>query len=110
MIRGAGGVRGVLHCFTGGPGLLDAALDAGWFISFAGMVTFRNFDGARPAPRRAGGPAALETDSPYLAPVPHRGRATSPRSSCRPAAPSPPCGRGPAELHGPPPTRTGSTA
>jgi TatD DNase family protein len=77
-IRGAAGISGVLHCFTGGPGLLHAALDAGWYISFAGMVTFRRFDGgelirAVPAER-----LLIETDSPYLAPVPHRGRRNEP--------------------------------
>jgi TatD DNase family protein len=78
LIREASGVRGVLHCFSGGPGLLDTALDAGWFISFAGMVTFRNFSAADllrsvPADR-----LLLETDSPYLAPVPHRGQRNEP--------------------------------
>jgi TatD DNase family protein len=77
MITGAG-VRGVLHCFAGGPALFDAAMDAGWYVSFAGLITFRNFDNtallrAVPADR-----LLLETDSPYLAPVPHRGRRNEP--------------------------------
>jgi TatD DNase family protein len=89
MLAAARGVRGVLHCFSGGPGLLDAALQAGWYVSFAGMVTFRNFGAADllrsvPADR-----LLLETDSPYLAPVPHRGRRNEPAyvmATCRAAA------------------------
>jgi TatD DNase family protein len=88
MIRDAG-VPGVLHCFSGGPRLLDTALDAGWFVSFAGMVTFRNFDGAgllRAVPRDR---LLVETDAPYLAPVPHRGRRNEPvfvMETCRAVA------------------------
>ncbi|MEX0906825.1 MAG: TatD family hydrolase [Gemmatimonadota bacterium] len=78
LIRSAPGVTGVLHCFAGGRHLLDTALDSGWFISFAGLATFRNFDNvallvAVPAER-----LLLETDSPYLAPVPHRGKRNEP--------------------------------
>jgi TatD DNase family protein len=78
LIGTAHGVRGVLHCFTGGTALFDAAMLAGWFISFAGLITFRNFDNeallrAVPADR-----LLLETDSPYLAPVPHRGGRNEP--------------------------------
>jgi TatD DNase family protein len=88
MIRGAG-VPGVLHCFAGGRALFDTAILAGWFISFAGLVTFRNFDNggllrATPLDR-----LLLETDSPYLAPVPHRGRRNEPAhvvDTCRSAA------------------------
>jgi hypothetical protein len=107
-------VRGVLHCFSGGPGLLDAALAAGWYISFAGMVTFRNFDGADllravPADR-----LLLETDSPYLAPVPHRGRRNEPAfvvETCRAVAA--PARRGPGRTRPRPsrrPTPGASTA
>jgi TatD DNase family protein len=89
MIRQAGNVRGVLHCFSGGSALLDEALAAGWFVSFAGMVTFRAFDGAAllravPADR-----LLVETDSPYLAPVPRRGRRNEPAfvvDTCRAVA------------------------
>jgi TatD DNase family protein len=89
MIAGARGVRGVLHCFSGGPALLDAALDAGWYVSFAGMVTFRNFgavDLLRSVPIDR---LLLETDSPYLAPVPHRGGRNEPAfvmATCHAAA------------------------
>ena len=68
------GVRGVLHCFTGSRGLADAGLDAGWHVSFSGIVTFRSWtdDGllqAVPDDR-----LLVESDAPYLAPVPHRGK------------------------------------
>jgi TatD DNase family protein len=78
FIRDFPAATGVLHCFSGGPALFDAALEAGWFISFAGMVTFRRYDGqslvaATPADR-----LLTETDSPYIAPVPHRGKRNEP--------------------------------
>lgn len=74
----AAGVTGVLHCFTGPPALGDAALDAGWCLSLSGVVTFRKWadDGlvrVIPADR-----LLLESDAPYLAPVPHRGRRNEP--------------------------------
>lgn len=73
-----GHVRGVLHCFTGGMPLLEAALDVGWFISFAGMATFRKYGDADliravPADR-----LLIETDSPYLSPEPRRGKRNEP--------------------------------
>jgi TatD DNase family protein len=80
MIREAGtsGVIGVLHCFTGPARLADTALVAGWYVSFAGIVTFRKWDGndlirAVPDDR-----ILVESDSPYLAPVPHRGKRNEP--------------------------------
>lgn len=79
VLRDAGrSVRGVLHCFTGGKELLETALDIGWYVSFSGVVTFKNYDGealvrAVPADR-----LLIETDSPYLAPVPMRGRRNEP--------------------------------
>ena len=78
-----GAARGVLHCFTGGMGLLEEALDAGWHISFTGMVTFKNFDGRealRSVPRDR---LMIETDAPYLAPVPHRGKRNEPAHVAR---------------------------
>lgn len=70
--------RGVLHCFSSGPGLLETALELGWMISFAGMVTFNRYEDeelvrAVPLDR-----LMVETDSPYLAPVPHRGKRNEP--------------------------------
>lgn len=68
------GVRGVVHCFTGSQALAAAALDAGWMLSFSGIVTFKRWtDDAlvREIPRDR---LLTESDAPYLAPVPHRGR------------------------------------
>jgi TatD DNase family protein len=68
----------VLHCFSSPP-LLDAALEHGWYVSFAGNVTYKNAYDLRAAARRV--PAELllaETDSPYLAPQPLRGRRNEP--------------------------------
>jgi len=73
----AGRVTGVLHCFTGSRELLALAMDAGWFVSFTGIATFGSFD---PELARAVLPGRymIETDSPYLAPVPKRGRRNEP--------------------------------
>ena len=77
--EGRGEVRGVIHCFTGGPALARAALDLGFFISLAGIVTFPKASDLRetvaelPLDR-----LLVETDSPFLAPVPHRGRRNEP--------------------------------
>lgn len=79
VIRTAGsGVRGVLHCFTGGDGLLDAALEAGWYVSFSGIATFGSWDGAGRVARVPSDRLLIETDSPYLAPVPERGHRNEP--------------------------------
>ena len=75
---GKRGVGGVLHCFTGGDALLDAALEAGWYLGFGGIATFRNFDGGARLARIPEGRLLIETDAPYLAPVPHRGRRNEP--------------------------------
>ena len=71
-------VRGVLHCFTGGDELLDAGLDAGWWVSFGGIVTFRSFGTPDQVRRVPWERLMIETDSPYLAPVPMRGRRNEP--------------------------------
>ena len=79
MLREAGAeVRGVLHCFAGGAALLEAGLEAGWMISFSGLVTFRNYDGAELVRAVPADRLLVETDAPYLAPVPHRGRRNEP--------------------------------
>ena len=73
-----GRVRGVLHCFTGSEALLRAGLAVGWMISFTGIITFKKYDDqalVRSVPRER---LMVETDSPYLAPVPHRGRRNEP--------------------------------
>jgi len=75
---GRAGVRGVLHCFPGDLELLEAALDAGWSVSFTGMVTFRSFAGQEAVTRVPKDRYMLETDGPYMAPVPHRGKRSDP--------------------------------
>lgn len=73
-----GEVLGVLHCFDGTVELLEAALEAGWMISFSGMVTFKNYEGdglVRDVPPDQ---LMIETDSPYLAPIPNRGKRNEP--------------------------------
>ena len=75
---GAIGVTGVLHCFTGSPTLARAALAAGWYISFSGIVTFRKWtddDVIRLVPDDR---LLAESDSPFLAPVPRRGKRNEP--------------------------------
>lgn len=74
----AGDVVGVLHCFSGGAGLLEAGLEAGWYVSFAGIVTFKKFADAGMVRRVPGDRLLIETDSPYLAPVPMRGKRNEP--------------------------------
>lgn len=75
---GRAGVRGVLHCYTGSAALAEAALEVGWYVSFSGIVTFRKWtDDALlrlvPAER-----VLAESDAPYLAPVPNRGKRNEP--------------------------------
>lgn len=73
-----GAVRGVLHCYTGGLELLESALDAGWWVSFSGILTFDGFDGGELVRAVPDDRLLVETDSPYLAPVPERGRRNEP--------------------------------
>lgn len=71
--------RTVLHCFTGGPAEAERALALGCHLSFSGIITFRTADDLRAAAALAPLDRVLvETDAPYLAPVPHRGRANEP--------------------------------
>ena len=77
--EGGGEVRGVLHCFTGTDALADAGLALGFYISFAGIVTFPKAGALRDTARRVPIDRLLtETDSPFLAPVPHRGSRNEP--------------------------------
>jgi TatD DNase family protein len=74
-----GGVAGVLHCFTGSQELARKALDFGFFISFSGIVTFKNAKDLQETARIIPADRLLvETDSPFLAPVPHRGQTCEP--------------------------------
>jgi TatD DNase family protein len=75
---GAAGVRGVLHCYTGSHSLAEAALGVGWYISFSGIVTFNKWaDDAliRLVPNDR---VLVESDAPYLAPPPSRGKRNEP--------------------------------
>jgi TatD DNase family protein len=71
--------RTVFHCFTGGPAEAEACLERGGYLSFSGILTFKTADDVRAAAAACPLDRALvETDSPYLAPVPHRGRPNRP--------------------------------
>ncbi|MBM7061007.1 TatD family hydrolase [Pseudomonas sp. UL073] len=71
---------GVLHCFTEDWEMAKAALDLGFYISLSGIVTFRNADELRDVARRIPVDRLLvETDSPYLAPIPYRGKPNLPQ-------------------------------
>lgn len=76
---GSGSAGGVFHCFTESLGVARAALDLGFYISFSGILTFRNAHDLRElagfVPRNR---LLIETDSPYLAPVPYRGKVNTP--------------------------------
>lgn len=76
-------VGGVMHCFTETMDTARAALDLGFYISFSGIVTFRNAADLREVARFVPSDRILiETDSPYLAPVPHRGKTNEPGFVC----------------------------
>jgi TatD DNase family protein len=69
----------VLHCFTGTPELARAGLDLGFYISLAGIITFPKATDLRETVRLVPIERLLtETDSPFLAPVPHRGKRNEP--------------------------------
>jgi len=76
----ADAVGGVMHCFTETWEMARAALDLGFYISFSGIVTFNSADELRAVAARVPDDRLLiETDSPYLAPVPYRGKPNEPR-------------------------------
>ncbi|MEO6024508.1 MAG: TatD family hydrolase [Burkholderiales bacterium] len=75
----AGEVSGVMHCFTESWEVAHAALDLGFYISFSGIITFKNATDLCEVVRKVPLEQMLiETDSPYLAPVPHRGKLNQP--------------------------------
>jgi TatD DNase family protein len=77
--EGAGEVGGVMHCFTESWEVARGALDLGFHISFSGIVTFKKAEALRDVARRVPMDRMLiETDSPYLAPVPYRGKTNEP--------------------------------
>ena len=74
-----GAFSGVIHCFTASRQLADVALSLGLYISISGIVTFKNADDIREIARMVPIDRLLiETDAPYLAPVPHRGKSNEP--------------------------------
>jgi TatD DNase family protein len=79
LLREWGGkVRGVLHCFTGGEELLQAALEVGWMVSFTGIISFKKYEGVELLKKVPRDRLMVETDGPYLAPIPHRGKRNEP--------------------------------
>ena len=78
--EGAEQVGGVMHCFTETWEMAEAAMELGFYVSFSGIVTFKNADALRAVAARVPDDRLLiETDAPYLAPVPHRGKPNEPR-------------------------------
>ena len=78
--EGAGEAGGVMHCFTEDWETARAALDLGFYISFSGILTFKTAEDLRQVAARVPLDRLLiETDAPYLAPIPHRGKPNEPR-------------------------------
>ena len=76
---GQGGFKAVLHCFTSSPMLAQTGLELGLYISFSGVLTFRNSQELRDIARDVPLDRLLvETDAPFLSPAPHRGRRNEP--------------------------------
>lgn len=72
------GVSGVLHCYTGTHAIAELALAGGWFVSFSGIVTFKKWDDIALLRLVPDDRLLVESDSPYLAPVPFRGKRNEP--------------------------------
>lgn len=70
--------RVILHSFSSGPTLREAGLAEGWYFSFSGMVTFRSWTDQESMRAVPSDRLLIETDAPYLAPVPHRGKRNEP--------------------------------
>jgi TatD DNase family protein len=80
MVREAtsAGVRGVLHCYTGSVALAETALTGGWYVSFSGIITFKKWSDDALIRAVPDDRLLAESDSPYLAPAPHRGKRNEP--------------------------------
>ncbi len=75
----SGQLRGVIHCFTEDPSMAEQVVDLGFYVSFSGIATFKNAPEVREAIGRVPLERTLiETDAPFLAPVPHRGKRNEP--------------------------------
>jgi len=72
------GTRGVLHCFTGGARAFEEAMRADWYVSFSGIASFKTFDAGDFLTQVPSERLLIETDSPYLSPIPLRGRRNEP--------------------------------
>lgn len=79
----SGRLRGVIHCFTEDPSMVEQVVELGFYVSFSGIATFKNAPEVREAIGRVPLERTLiETDAPYLAPVPHRGKRNEPAFVC----------------------------
>jgi TatD DNase family protein len=79
ILRGNWTASGIMHCFSGGPSEAKQALDMGFYLGFGGVITFPKADKVREAAKFTPLDRILvETDAPYLAPVPHRGKRNEP--------------------------------
>lgn len=77
MLTGAGAIV-ILHSFSSGTGVFEAGMATGAYFSFSGMITFKNWRPAVPLTAYPADRLLVETDGPYLAPVPHRGKRNEP--------------------------------
>jgi TatD DNase family protein len=80
MVReaGANGVVGIMHCFTGPAALAETAIEAGWYVSFSGVITFKKWADDALLRLPPADKLLVESDAPYLAPVPYRGKRNEP--------------------------------
>lgn len=80
IIRAEKSTHGILHCFTEDWETAKAVLDCGYYVSFSGIVSFKNAQDLRDVAKQVPLDRVLiETDSPYLAPVPYRGKSNEPK-------------------------------
>ena len=78
ILREHAATRCIMHSYSSGAALLDVALELGHFVSFSGMITFRSWQADDAIRRVPTSSLLVETDGPYLAPVPHRGKRNEP--------------------------------
>jgi TatD DNase family protein len=78
MLGAPPGTLGVLHCFTGGAEAFEVAMERGWYVSFSGIASFRSFGVVELMREVPPDRLLIETDSPYLAPIPMRGKRNEP--------------------------------
>ena len=101
------GLPGIMHCFSGGPAEAERALEIGFYLSFGGILTFPKALDVQAAAKLAPDDRILiETDAPYLAPVPKRGKRNEPARWFTPPASWPNCAARPAKRPAAPPPKT----